>query len=206
MAGKSRHRASPWGSAGAVPPLFGFRVRPRRGCALGAATSRRSLEAGGARILISHGEAKNDVREQGGLTPTSPAPAAGRARAVDFTYAPGSRLVKTLMNPEEALRDALRRPAQARTFRARPDGAGGQSAGGQASFPAPPSSSCGSFSASLVSPVALAMAKSILGLARAIDRAQLTEGGAGAAQGLLDEETAPLRLPEEMRPCSIGRG
>lgn len=56
------------------------------------------LEVGGARILITHGE-QNDVWNKVDY-PNLPGPgAADGIRPADFTYAPGSRLVKTLMNP-----------------------------------------------------------------------------------------------------------
>ena len=56
------------------------------------------LEVGGVRILITHGE-QNDVWNKVDY-PNLPGPgAADGVRPADFTYAPGSRLVKTLMNP-----------------------------------------------------------------------------------------------------------
>lgn len=56
------------------------------------------LTVGGARILVTHGE-QNDVwNKVDYLHLPGPDSAVGTA-AQDFTYAPGSRLVKTIMNP-----------------------------------------------------------------------------------------------------------
>lgn len=56
------------------------------------------LVVGGARILITHGE-QSDVWNQVDYT-NLPGPGGPTdARPQDFTYSPGSRLVKTLMNP-----------------------------------------------------------------------------------------------------------
>lgn len=56
------------------------------------------LEVGGARILITHGEQNDNWNKVDYANLPGPG---GRpdARPEEFTYAPGSRLVKTLMNP-----------------------------------------------------------------------------------------------------------
>lgn len=56
------------------------------------------LRVGGARILITHGE-QNDPWNKVDYKNLPGPGGRAEARPVDFTYAPGSRLVKTLMNP-----------------------------------------------------------------------------------------------------------
>ncbi len=165
-------------------PELASRVRFERG------DEPQILEAGGARILISHGE-QNDVWNKVDYANLPGPGSRPDARAVDFTYAPGSRLVKTLMNPLKkryAMRfaDLLKPDFQGATLTA---------------LAVNPLAVKSIFSGSTVkllwqlfrqsaSPVSFGDGEVDLGLARAIERAQLTEEEQEQLQGLLDDAGA----------------